>query len=258
MVTTSLSVTADNPAALVNAQLCLDITARDGAGEPVSFARIALGIDGVNADELTVTANQDGIAQHCYLGRFTGTDLVIVSTDGVQQSLQVDWSEAAGNDAPAITSQSVTLIPDAGLYRYQVTAFDADDDTLTYALLDAPAGMAIDPLSGEISWPAVFGSYPVSIQVSDPTGASDQQDYLLLVNRAPVLGQLPLTAMFSNYRYSSRITAIDADGDALFYAIDEGQANFDIDANNGEIVPARRCRWVPTRSRSVSATVRVA
>jgi RHS repeat-associated protein len=236
-VTTSLNLTPDSLTPLVNAQLCLNITVRDSADEPVSFARIALDIDGVNADELTVTANQDGFAQHCYLGKITGTDQVTATVDAVQQSLQIDWIEAAGNDAPAITSQPVTLTQDGELYQYPVSAFDADGNNLIYALLDGPAGMAIDPLSGEISWTAVSGSFPVSIQVSDTNGASDQQDYLLLVNRAPALDQLPLTAMFSNYIYNSRITAIDADGDTLFYNIvEEDQPNFEIDSNSGEIV----------------------
>ena len=37
-------------------------------------------------------------------------------------------------------------------YIYPVTAVDPDNDLLTYSLLEAPEGMSIDPVTGEIRW----------------------------------------------------------------------------------------------------------
>ncbi|MEM7390807.1 MAG: PKD domain-containing protein, partial [Verrucomicrobiota bacterium] len=81
------------------------------------------------------------------------------------------------NDAPVITSIAPT---NAGVnvdYVYQVHAEDDDDDTLTYSLSTAPAGMIIHPDNGRIDWTpglAQAGPVPVSVRVADPFVAVTQ------------------------------------------------------------------------------------
>ena len=68
------------------------------------------------------------------------------------------------------------LVTNLRLYRvpaavtYDVIASDPDGDALTYSLLDPLPGMAIDPISGVITWePQTFptGPFGVTVQVSD-------------------------------------------------------------------------------------------
>ncbi|MCP4769766.1 MAG: tandem-95 repeat protein, partial [Gammaproteobacteria bacterium] len=234
-ITDSMLLGVDFPTQTVNNQVCVDASALDAAGGAIAFAQIEISITGANPDALRITANQSGAAQYCYTGIFTGTDQVNARSGAAQQSIQIDWLADAGNDAPAITSAPVLLTPDAATYRYPVAAFDADGDLLTYVLLAGPAGMTIDPVSGLVNWNAEFGSYPVSIQVSDPAGVSDQQDFQLLVNRKPVIGLLPVGMIISDYRYVSLITATDPDGDELYYTLENGTADFSIDNRTGDI-----------------------
>ncbi len=74
------------------------------------------------------------------------------------------------------------------VYCYQVVAESSTSQLLTYSLiLPTPGGMTISPTSGKILWdlyatPAVPpGTYPVTVQVTDPLGNSDTQTFNLSV-----------------------------------------------------------------------------
>jgi hypothetical protein len=80
-------------------------------------------------------------------------------------------------------------------YHYQVVATDPDGDPINYELLSAPPGMAIDPVSGLISWETQpgAGAYLVSVQARDAAGLTDVQTYTVIVedNHAPVVDAGP-------------------------------------------------------------------
>lgn len=85
--------------------------------------------------------------------------------------------------APTIVSTPPTRF-ETTVYSYQVKAEDADKEQLTFALDSPPAGMAIDPVTGLISWPlsgVVPGKYEVKIVVRDPDGGEDRQRYEILL-----------------------------------------------------------------------------
>lgn len=74
--------------------------------------------------------------------------------------------------APTIFSQPVTTIEVTGSYSYDVHAVGAP--TLSYQLLESPAGMSIDG-DGLISWsPSAVGSFPVEVEVSNGQGSATQ------------------------------------------------------------------------------------
>ena len=83
------------------------------------------------------------------------------------------------------------------VYRYDADATDPDGDSLTYSLVDAPAGMSIDPATGAISWPvslASVGAYAVTVRAQDADGSSAIQTFTLNIaaaNRAPVVSAGP-------------------------------------------------------------------
>ncbi len=93
---------------------------------------------------------------------------------------------------------SIALQPDRQ-YSYPVVAQDPDGDSLTYSLTQAPAGMTIDPISGEITWnpgPDQVGDHPVTVSASDGRGGVDTQSFTLAVylpsnNQPPVVDAGP-------------------------------------------------------------------
>lgn len=73
------------------------------------------------------------------------------------------------NSPPRILSNPPTAL-DRGRYLYAVAANDADGDPLRFSLESSPAGMTIEPTTGEIEWavsPGISGSHRVKVVVED-------------------------------------------------------------------------------------------
>ena len=66
------------------------------------------------------------------------------------QSFTITVANAAS--APQITSTPATSAQVGVAYGYDVNASDANGDTLTYSLRQAPAGMTINASTGLIAW----------------------------------------------------------------------------------------------------------
>ncbi len=95
----------------------------------------------------------------------------------------------AANGAPVINSAPVLTATAGVQYTYQVVAVDPDGNALSYALVGAPAGMAINA-NGLITWTptaAQVGPNAVTVQVSDnavpPLSAT--QSFTVTVAPAP-------------------------------------------------------------------------
>ena len=56
------------------------------------------------------------------------------------------------NEAPAITTVPAVNAEEDRPYRYDIDAFDPDNDPLTFTLVVGPGGMTVDAASGQISW----------------------------------------------------------------------------------------------------------
>ncbi len=87
-----------------------------------------------------------------------------------------------GNSPPRILSVPPTQVEPEQGFTYEVEAVDPDGDALTYSLLQAPAGMAIDAFLGRITWTPAAGqgdARPVVVQVRDEFGAADVQAFEL-------------------------------------------------------------------------------
>ena len=88
------------------------------------------------------------------------------------------------NNPPVITSVPTTQINENTNYVYQVTATDADGNTLTYTLTQAPSWLSINSVTGLVSGtaPNVVSDYIYTITVSVSDGANfDRQTFDLTV-----------------------------------------------------------------------------
>ncbi len=84
---------------------------------------------------------------------------------------------------PVIVSIPDTLGFVGWLYTYDVDATGIPAPT--YALLTYPAGMTIDPVTGEIEWtPSAAGDYAVEVEASNDEG-TDTQSYTIHVSEPP-------------------------------------------------------------------------
>lgn len=156
----------------------------------------------------------------------------------------------AGNRAPSITSTPITTATPGIAYSYDLDATDPDTgDVLTYSLTTAPSGMAIDPVTGLITWTPntnQLGSQTVSVRVQDVGGLSAAQTYSVTVspapaNQAPTITSTPVTTATDGQLYSYDIDATDPNaGDVLTYSLVAGPSTMTVDPASGLV------QWTPT------------
>src|SRR5690606_20913975 len=88
------------------------------------------------------------------------------------------------NQAPEIVSNPPLSVSAGATYRYDVQVDDPENDEVTFALLQAPAGMTIDSF-GRIVWAtaqADLGPHTIEILVTDSHGATTTQLFTLSVD----------------------------------------------------------------------------
>jgi len=89
------------------------------------------------------------------------------------------------NHPPRITSTPPTNATEGVEYLYNVTAEDPENDPLAFSLASAVQGMAIDPVSGRLSWtPDAAQARLILVRVSDGRGGADEQAFNLTVRRS--------------------------------------------------------------------------
>ncbi|MEA1874741.1 MAG: S8 family serine peptidase [Bacteroidota bacterium] len=113
----------------------------------------------------------------------------LVASNGTEEGYQnFTITVLTSNQAPEITSEAVTNATVGEVYTYNVTAEDADDDNLTFTLVDAPEWMTMTgnedgdgniALTGTPDVTSTFG-LPVKVKVSDGM-YDDQQNYSLII-----------------------------------------------------------------------------
>jgi hypothetical protein len=107
-------------------------------------------------------------------------------TDGqgghAEQDFSIRVSPEPGNASPVITSDPDLSGFKNRFYSYDVDASDADGEDLSYSLIEAPAGISIDEITGKISWQSPeVGTYTIKVRVVDQSGGLDIQTYTLEV-----------------------------------------------------------------------------
>jgi hypothetical protein len=117
------------------------------------------------------------------------------------------------NHPPRIISTPPTNAIEGELYTYNVTASDPDNDPLAFSLANPAQGMAIDPVSGALSWtPDIAGTYPIVVMVSDGRGGMDEQAYSLTVRRSPPTCSINYPAEGATVSGTVNITGIASKG----------------------------------------------
>ena len=185
--------------------------------------------------------------------------VTLKASDGkawVTQSFMLPVVESDDQNQPPeiVSSPVITAAPETP-YQYPLEVSDADGDTLTYSLLQAPAGMTVND-QGSITWtpPAYESEHTVSVQVSDGH-AVDTQSYSLSVladgNRGPRILSLPETEATRHYDYAYQVVASDADEDPLSYSLNTAPAGMTISATG-------LVSWLPADDQTGDHEVQVA
>ncbi|MEM8911061.1 MAG: putative Ig domain-containing protein [Planctomycetota bacterium] len=154
----------------------------------------------------------------------TGTQNFVlpVSTQNIQNRPPVVTSNPVG---PAYIGMQFDNVedPDDGLWTVNVDATDPDGDRLEFNFNNAPAGMTLDPVTGEITWlPAAPGNYRVQILVEDGLGFTSHAFHLpsTRLNHPPQILGTPWEPTIVGVPWRYELLAQDPDGDVLKWFLD--------------------------------------
>jgi RHS repeat-associated protein len=220
-----------------------------------------------------LTSAPPGMAIDAATGRITwrpdlsqvGTATVTVSVrdprgGSASQTFTLNVTAEPASQAPAFSSTPITVADSGQLYQYMATATNAVNDPLTYDLSLRAAGMAIDPVTGLITWipdPSEVGVHDVIVRVRDPYNGVTLQHFQVTVRGPdvpPVITSTPPTQAVQGAPLDYRLEAQDVAGDHLTYHLDAGPAGASVDAQTGVL------GWTPTAdevgAQSLSITVK--
>ncbi|MEJ2046007.1 MAG: putative Ig domain-containing protein, partial [Reinekea sp.] len=231
--------------ALVDKEYQYDVIATDADGDALTYT-LSAAPDGMTLSAtgaLRWTPNADQVGSH---------PVAVSVSDGLVKTTQSYTLEAIisnpDNNAPVISSLPPSPAIAGEEYRYDVAATDADGDTLTYVLADAPQGMSLST-SGELRWTPTadqIGTYSVTLSVSDGQIQVTQTFVMDVIaeatdNHSPVISSIPATFALADEQYRYTLTASDSDADALTYGLLTSPSGMTISAA-GEV------QWLPTQS----------
>ncbi len=113
--------------------------------------------------------------------------LAVSDPTGLTATAEIGFEITNINRPPEFFTSPVETAEVNYPYACDAAAADPDGDALTYSLLAGPAGMNVNPYTGEISWlpdASQAGSQPVRIVVTDALGASAAQAFTVTVAQA--------------------------------------------------------------------------
>ncbi|SOB76055.1 PKD domain-containing protein [Marinobacter sp. LV10R510-11A] len=180
----------------------------------------------------------------------------VVDQDGASATQSFSLQVNTGNQNPVIESNPPTSTRAGQPYNYAVSATDADGDSLTYSLTQAPAGMVISA-AGQVSWTPTeeqAGAYGVAIRVMDGNGGGTSQSFMLEVsssNAAPSIVSSSLSPAVVGEVYQYAVVATDPEGQPLTYTLVSAPGGMTINESTGHV------EWLPSKGQVGSHPVAI-
>ncbi|MEW8622631.1 MAG: putative Ig domain-containing protein, partial [Candidatus Thiodiazotropha endolucinida] len=155
-----------------NTTATIDLSATDADGDALTFQ-----VDGLPAFATHQDISIDIAPGGSDLGTYS--PVAVTVSDGIDsQSVSFAITVVQGNRIPVITSIPTPFVIEGDEWRYTLEADDPDGDSLTYAMIQAPSGAALEPATGLITWPTAgvaLGNYDFLLSVADGHGGVAEQ-----------------------------------------------------------------------------------
>ena len=215
------------------------LSASDSDGDALTYSIIIGPANG----RATVSDNATGTFSYRPVEDYTGLDSLIFSvTDSVLSDIAtVSITVTAVNDAPVAVTAAVTTEEDMD-YGGLVSAFDIDNDPLTYSLLTEPSHGTVaitDSSAGTYTYsPKVNynGSDSFTFTSSDGTLSDTSKVSITVtaVNDSPVAFAEIVTTS-EDTKYSGSVSASDVENDILTYNILTNPSNGTVSITNSSL-----------------------
>jgi hypothetical protein len=145
-----------------------------------------------------------------------------------------DTSNTQVNNPPVISSEPILEATPDNAYVYQASANDVDEDDLSWQLIDAPAGLAMDRRSGLIYGMITSpGDHLITLAVADGQGASVEQTYTVRVRSTPIITSLAPGYAFTGSTFRYQFHAYDPGQLDLGYSMNKAPTGMSIAVESG-------------------------
>lgn len=175
-------------------------------------------------------------------GSFTGVWTRTDSQTGFFSGMRHNSSgQNIGNTPPEVSGTPLTSVTAGTGYSFIPVSFDANNDTLTFFIINKPDWAFFDNSTGALTGnPSDTGVYDdIVITVTDGKGGFDFiSPFSITVNAAntsPIIGGTPLTSITAESAYSFIPAASDADSDTLTFSIENKPSWADFDTLTGAL-----------------------
>jgi VCBS repeat-containing protein len=187
----------------------------------------------------TLTLNADGSFTYTPAANFTGDDsFTYTATDrsgAASATTTVSIAVTPVNDAPAVDQIADQTADEGTLVTFTATATDREGDAVTFSLVGAPEGAAIEPATGVFTWtpsaaqgPATYTFAVLATDNGTPALTGERQ-VTITITEAPIVNTAPqalndaaTVAEDGSQTIQVLTNDVDAEGDALSTAVVAG------------------------------------
>ena len=158
---------------------------------------------------------------------FLGDGLNIIATLGTEEIAELNLPITEDiNHPPTIAGTAPGSVAEGMAYLFEPEVRDAENDRLSYTIVNKPAWAAFDAETGSLSGTPGFndaGEFnEITISVSDGKDGAALEPFSITVrnvNRPPSISGTPLTGIIAGTTYDFSPIAVDLDGDAITFSI---------------------------------------
>ena len=178
--------------------------------------------------------------------------VTVTDPDGESATTAFTITVVEVNDPPVISGEPATAVVEGELYTSPVSATDPEGDALVYTISGNPEWLTIDSATGVVSGTPIFSGSDLEAEyvfadIVVTATESDTEEKLSaslpafaitvnVNNRAPVIGNTPVTMAEENKLYTYSLNATDANkGDVLSYVITKTPSWAAFDAMTGTL-----------------------
>jgi hypothetical protein len=196
-------------------------TASDADGDTLTFSianKPSWATFGATTGRLTGTPTAAGTFNNIAISVSDGKVTTALPAFGITVSVAVPT-----NTPPTISGNPLTTVLQGRAYTFTPTAADADGNTLTFSIANAPSWATFSTGTGRLSGTAVLGTYSgITITVSDGTASASLGPFTLnVVATASGSATLSWTAPTTNTD-GSALAMTDIGGFKLFWGTESG------------------------------------
>ncbi|QUY45864.1 putative Ig domain-containing protein [Acaryochloris marina] len=218
-----------------------DVNAADPNGDTLTYELL------IAPDGMTIEPTTGVISWDTTVADIANHDITVQVSDSrggiTSQDYTLGVIEAPPNRPPSFKSIPIVDANVSADYQYQLSAEDADGDSLTFSIVSGPQNMSIDSNTGLISWRpdnTQLGFNEVVVLVDDSQGGTAEQAYGIFVqaeagNNAPIIISSPDLKAFAGTSYLTDIDALDPDGDVISYSLLTAPLGLVINSDTGQI-----------------------